>query len=130
MPKGIGAVMVIAALILSLTILTGTGWVAGLGGDLEVDATTANADVQRAADQLTGVEFGEGRSAAILQGPLAAVTPVVRIFQTFTAVLFNTSGVIQLLYGVGPTVGDSVELFGRLAFLVTLGYLIRSGSPV
>lgn len=130
MAKGVGVVAVIAALVLSLSVLSGVGYIAALDSDLSVDVSSQNEDVQNAANQLTSVEFGEGRSSAILQGPLAAVTPVVRIFQGFTAVVFNTSGVIQLLYGVPPIVGDSIEWMARLAFTVALVYLIRSGSPI
>lgn len=129
MAKGVGAVAVIAALVLSLSVLSGVGYIAGLDSDLAVDVSSQNEDVQNAANQLTSVEFGEGRSSAILQGPLAAVTPVVRIFQTFTAVIFNTSGVLQLLYGIPAVAADAVEWMARLAFTVALVYLIRSGTP-
>ena len=130
MAKGIGAVVVMATLVLALSVLVSTGYVAGLDSDLAVDVSSQNADVEQAADQLTSVEFGEGRSSAILQGPLAAVTPVVRIFQTFQAVLLNTSGVIQLLYGAPKAAADAVQLIGRIAFVVTGIYLIRSGSAI
>lgn len=130
MAKGIGAVVVMATLILALSVLTSVGYVAGLDSDLAVDVSSQNADVQQAAEQLTSVEFGEGRSSAILQGPLAAVTPVVRIFQTLQAVLLNTSGVLQLLYGAPKPAADAVQLIGQIAFVVTGIYLIRSGSPI
>jgi len=128
MARGVAAFVFIGSLILSMTILGGMGYYADLGVD--VDAAGQNADVQQAAEQLDGIEFGEGRSSSILQGPLAVVTPVVGIMQTFTAVIGNTSGVLQLLFGLPPVAADAIELLFRIAMLVTLVYLIRSGSPV
>lgn len=128
MARGIAAFIFIVSLIFSMTILSGLGFYAAMGVD--VSAESQNEDVQRAADQLNGIEFGEGRSSSILQGPLAAVTPVVRIFQTFTTVIGNTSGVIQLLFGIPKIAADTIELTFRIAMLVTIGYVIRSGSPV
>jgi len=97
---------------------------------VDVDAAGQNADVQQAAEQLDGIEFAEGRSSSILQGPLAVVTPVVGIMQTFTAVIGNTSGILQLLFGLPAVAADAIEVLFRIAMLVTLIYLIRSGSPV
>lgn len=128
MPRGIGAFVVIVSLIFSMTILGGVGFYAQLGVD--VDAEGQNEDVQAAAEQLDGISFAEGRSNSILEGPLAAITPVVSIFQTFTTVIANTSGVLQLLYGLPPVAADTIELMFRLAMLVTMGYLIRSGGAV
>jgi len=52
------------------------------------------------------------------------------LIQSFTTVIGNTSGVLQLLYGVPPIAADSVETFFRIGMLVTVIYLLRSGSPV
>jgi hypothetical protein len=128
MPRGTFAFVVVASLVLSMTLLNGLGYYALMGA--EIDVSGQNKDVQAAADNLDGIEFGEGRSSAILQGPLAAVVPFVRIFQSFTTVLGNTSGVVQLLYGVPPAVADPIEVVFRLMMLVTIGYGIRSGSPI
>lgn len=127
-PRGIGAVVLVTSLIFSMTILSGVGYYAALG--TEIDASSQNADVQQAAEQLDGIGYAEGRSASILDGPLAVVTPVVAIFQTFTGVLTNTSGVLQLLYGLPKVAADMIELLFRIAMLVTIGYLIRSGAGV
>jgi len=128
MARGIGAFIFIVSLIFSMTILGGVGFYAEMG--VAVDTTGQNEDVRSAAEQLDGIEFAEGRSSSILEGPLAAVTPVVSIFQTFTAVLGNTSGVLQLLYGIPKVAADTIELLFRIAMLVTIAYIIRSGSPV
>jgi len=125
----IAAFVFVGGLILSMGILSGVGYYAQLG-DIDVDKSNANSDVEAAAEELDGISFGEGRSNSILEGPLAVVTPVVQIFQTFTTVLLNTSGVLQLLYGLPAVAADTIELVFRLAMLVTIGYLIRSGSPV
>lgn len=130
MPRGIAAFVLVASLVFSMTILGGVGFYGLLGEDIDLDAETQNADVQAAAEELSGISFGEGRSSAILQGPLAVVTPVVGILQTFVATIGNTSGILQLLFGVPPVVGDTLETLFRIAMLVTVVYAIRSGSPV
>jgi hypothetical protein len=127
-PRGVGAFVVIASLIMAMTLLSGIGYYSALGADL--DADSHNADVQNAADELNSVGFGEDRSSSILEGPLAVVTPVVGIFQTFSTVVTNTSGVIQLLYGLPAGAADIIELLFRVAMVVSLLYLIRSGAPV
>jgi hypothetical protein len=130
MARGIAAFVFVGSLILSMSILGGVGYYVSLGTGVDVDASSSNADVEAAAGQVGNITFGEGRSNSILQGPLAVVTPVVGILQTFTAVLGNTSGILQLLYGLPPVAADAIELLFRIAMLVTLVYLIRSGSPV
>lgn len=128
MARGIAAFIFVASLIFSMSILGGVGFYASLG--IDVDADSQNEDVQDAAEQLDGIEFGEGRSSSILEGPLAVVTPVVSIIQTFSTVLGNTSGVLQLLFGLPEIAADTIELVFRIAMLVTIAYIIRSGSPV
>lgn len=128
MARGITAAVFVIALILSMTMLGGIGFYASLG--VTVDVESQNEDVVAAAEELGGVELGEGRSASITEGPLATVTPSVGVIQTFTTVIRNTSGVIQLLFGLPPAIADPIETFFRLAMVVTVLYLIRSGSPV
>ena len=128
MARGITAAVFVISLVLSMTMLGGIGFYASLGVSVDVDSQ--NEDVVSAAEELGGVELGEGRSASITEGPLATVTPSVGIVQTFTTVIGNTSGVIQLLYGVPKVAADTIELLFRIAMLVTIAYVIRSGSPV
>jgi len=123
MAKGIAAFVFLVSLIFSITILSGLGFYAQLG--VSADVETHNEDVQNAAENLEGIEYDEDRSPPILQGPLAAVIPVVEILQTFTTVLGNTSGVLQLLFGAPEVVADTVELFFRITMLVTIAFLIR-----
>jgi len=128
MPRGIGAFIFIISLIFSMTILGGLGFYSALG--ISVDAEGQSNDAQAAAEELDGISFAEGRSSSILEGPLAVVTPVVSIFQTLTTVIGNTSGVLQLLYGLPVIVADTIETLFRIAMIVTIAYVIRSGSPV
>jgi len=128
MPRGTFAFVVVASLVLSITLLNGIGYYALLG--TEMDVSGQNEDIQAAADNLDKVKFGEGRAASILQGPLAVVTPVIQIFLAFVTVLGNTSGVLQMLYGIPAIVADQIELLFRLMMLVTVIYAIRSGTPV
>jgi len=123
MARGIGAFVFLISLICSVTILGGVGFYASMGISMDVDSH--NEDIQAAAENLEGIEYDEDRSPPILQGPLAAVIPVVEILQTFTTVLTNTSGVLQLLYGLPEVAADTIELVFRIAMLVTIAFLIR-----
>lgn len=129
MAKGIAAAVVLISLVLSMSVLGAMGFYSDLGAG-EIDADSQNEDVVAAADRLDGIEFGEDRGASILEGPLAAVVPVVNMALAFVTVLSNTSGVLQLLYGFPAPAADAIELFARIAMVVTFIYLIRSGSPV
>lgn len=126
--RGISAFIFLVSLVFSMTILNGIGFYALMGADLDISST--NQDVQNAANQLGEQSFGEGRSSSILEGPLATVAPAINIFQSFVTVILNTSGVIQLLYGLPAIVADQIERLFKFAILVTIVYLIRSGSPV
>lgn len=123
MARGIAAFVFVVSLVFSMTILGGVGFYAELGA--EIDASTHSDDAEAAAENLEGIEYDEDRSPPILQGPLAAVIPVIEIVQTLTTVLFNTSGVLQLLFGVPEVVADTVELFFRATMLITIAFLIR-----
>lgn len=123
MARGIAAFVMVFSLLASMTILSGLGYYADLGA--EVDPETHNEDVANAAENLQGIEYDEDRSPPILQGPLAAVIPVVEILQTFTTVIFNTSGLLQLLFGLPAVVADTIELLFRIAMLLTIAFLIR-----
>jgi hypothetical protein len=129
MAKGISAAVVLISLILSISILSGLGFYADLDAG-SIDAGSQNEDVVSAADQLDGVNFGEDRGSSILQGPLAVVVPVINMAMAFVTVIGNTSGVLQLLFGVPKVAADALELFFRIGMVVTIIYLIRSGSPV
>lgn len=126
--RGISAFIFLSSLVFSMTILSGVGFYALLGADLDV--SSQNADVQNAADQLGEQSFAEGRSSSILEGPLATVAPFIDILQTFVTVIGNTSGVIQLLYGVPAVIADQIGRLFKISMLVTIAYAIRAGSPV
>jgi len=128
-PRGIGAAVFIVGLILSMTILSGVGYYASLG-DVEIDADKHNDDVVAAADSVGNTSFAEGRSGSVLEGPLAVVTPVVRTFNLLVTIVFNTSGIMQLLFGLPAIAADTIQLVFQLSMAVTLLYLVRSGSPV
>ena len=126
--RGISAFIFLVSLVFAMTILSGVGFYALVGADLDV--SSQNQDVQNAADQLGEQSFGESRSSSILEGPLATVAPFIDILQTFVTVIGNTSGVIQLLYGIPAIVADQIERLFKLSMLVTIAYAIRGGTPV
>lgn len=123
MGRGIAAFVFMTSLILAMSVLSGVSYYEELGAELDPD--TANDDVVAANDALSGIDYNEDRSNSILQGPLAAVVPVVGILQTIKAVVANTSGVLQLLYGIPPAVADPIETIFRLAMGLTIVYLAR-----
>jgi hypothetical protein len=125
-PRGVGAMMVITALIMAMTVMSGIGYYADLGADIDDDSY--NEDVQNAAEELNQTSFGEDRSSSILEGPLAAVTPIIGMLSTLATVITNTSGVLQLLFGAPKVVGDTIEVLSRIAFVITFAYAIRAGA--
>lgn len=123
MAKGIGAFVFVVSLLFSMTILSGLGFYAMLGAEIDVDSQ--NEDVQSAAENLEGIEYDEDRSPPLLQGPLAVVIPAVEVLQTFTTVVSNTSGVLQLLFGLPAVVADTMQRMFHFAMLVTILFLVR-----
>lgn len=123
MARGVAAFVFISALVLSITMLSGIGYYADIG--TEIDASSQTEDVQRAADGLSSVSYDEDRSGSILEGPLAAVIPAVDMILTLKTVIGNTSGVIQLLFGLPVIIADTIELFFRIAMFVTVAFFIR-----
>ena len=123
MARGVGAFIFVSSLVFAMTILGGVGFYATL--NIDVDASGANQDVQNAANQLNGTSFGENRSPSILEGPLAVVVPFIDFVLTLWTVIANTSGVIQLLYGLPPLVADTIETVFRIALTVTGLFAVR-----
>lgn len=123
MARGMAAAVFIIALVSSMSILSGLGFYALLGVSADVEGQ--NEDVEQAAKELEGINYDEDRSSAILQGPLAAVIPVIDILLVFKTVIGNTSGLVQLLFGAPVIVADTLETFFRIALLVTIVYGIR-----
>ena len=123
MARGISAVIFLVSLIFSMSMLGGLGYYADMGVAYDVEGQ--NEDVQAAADALEGIGYDEDRSGSILQGPLAAVIPFGDHLQMFTTILGNTSGVIQLLFGVPETIADPIQTMFRLAMFITFIFGIR-----
>lgn len=128
-PRGVGAAVVIVSLVLSMSVLSSLGYYALLG-DRQYDVSGQNEDVQRAASELRNISYGEGGGNAFFEGPLAAVQPAVDMLSTLRTVVFNTSGVMQFLFGLPAAAADAIATVFRLALMITMAYLIRSGAPV
>ncbi len=111
------------SLIFSVVILSSIGYYSAIG--TERDFSSQNEDVQRANESLSSIDYDEDRSSAILQGPLAAVIPVVEVLQTIQTILGNTSGVLQMLFGLPAVVADMLQLFFQLAMGITVIFLVR-----
>lgn len=123
MARGVGAFIFIASLVFAMTILSGVGFYAAL--NVDVDASGANEDVQNAAKQLNGTSFGENRSPSILEGPLAVVVPFINFVQTLWTVISNTSGILQLLFGLPKIAADTIEGLFQIALTITGLFALR-----
>jgi hypothetical protein len=123
MARGVGAFIFVASLVFAMTILSGLGFYATM--NVDVDNSGANQDVQNAANQLNGTSFGENRSPSILEGPLAVVVPFINFVQTLWTVITNTSGILQLLFGLPKIAGDTIETVFRIALTVTGLFAVR-----
>lgn len=112
--KGLAAFISVTALILTMSALSGLGVYDALGVGYGLES--ADQDVQAAADALMRVDYQEGGSDAVLQGPLAAVRGVVATLQTIRAVLFNTSGILKLLFGAPGPIAEMIERFFQISY--------------
>lgn len=104
-------------------MLSGIGYYAELAVPEDVEGQ--NEDVQSAVEDLGGVTYDEDRSSSILQGPLAVVVPFVDGLMVIKMVLGNTSGLLQLLFGVPAAVADPIETLFQLAIGVTILFGLR-----
>ena len=112
--KGLAAFIAMTALIMTMGALSGLGVYDALGVGYGLES--ADQDVQAAADALMQVDYQEGGSDAVLQGPLAAVRGPVAALQSIRSMLFNTSGVLKLLFGAPGPIAEMVERFFQISY--------------
>lgn len=118
MSKGIAAFVGVLAIILAISSLSAIGYYDSL--NVDYDDPSANQDVQDAADALTNPEATDTGGTALVEfttGPANAL-------RAASAVVGNTSGVLQLLIGLPKSVADDIETFVRVIFFITfIGFL-------
>lgn len=119
MAKGIVAFIVVVALTLSISVLSGLGFYATLGVQYE---TTANQDVQEAADALTGQEATDSSGGSVLQD---FTTSAGTTLKTAWQVIDNLSGLLQLLFGLPSELTDMLETVWQITYGITFAAFIR-----
>lgn len=119
MSKGIAAFVIVTALILSLSVMSGLGVYSTLGVSYSDDA---NADVQRAADALVGQEAADQSQDNVIED---FTTSAGSTLKTGWQVLANTSGILQMLFLVPPVLADALELMFQITYGITFAAFIR-----
>lgn len=119
MAKGIVAFVIVTAIILAMSIMSGLGFYAALNVDY---TDSADDDVQQAADALVGQEAADKSSGSVLQD---FTTSSGRTLATAWQVIANLSGILQLLLGLPEVLADALQRFFQITFGVTFAAFIR-----
>lgn len=119
MSKGIAAFVVVLAVIMSISILSGVGYYDELGISYD---TGTDADVQAAADALTDQNATDTAGAnAIVEFTSGAADTL----NTVRVVVTNTGGLLQLLFGLPNIVAETIEKFFQIIVGITFIGFIR-----
>lgn len=119
MAKGVVAFVIMVALTMSISVLAGLGYYAELRVDYSSDM---NEDTKAAAEAFIGQTATDRAGGSVLQDfTTSGATTLSSAWQ----VLANTSGVLQLLFGLPPVLADLFQLFFRLMFGITFAGFIR-----
>lgn len=97
----------------------------GLGIYAELNVSYSNSssqDVQNAADAMIGQEATDQSGGSVLQD---FTTSAAQTLSTIWQVLANTSGVLQLLFGVPAVLANQIQLFFQIVFSITFAAFIR-----
>lgn len=119
MAKGIVAFVVVLAFIMSLSMLSGIGFYEKMNVDY---STSADADVQRAADAMVGQEASDKSGGSVLQD---FTTSAGRTLGTAWQVIANLGGILEMLFGAPDPIADTLQLFFQIIFSVTFAAFIR-----
>lgn len=119
MAKGIAAFVIVTAIIMSMSILSGLGFYAGMGVDYEA---SANDDVQSAADVLVGQNATDRAGGSVLQD---FTTSGATTLATAWQVISNLSGILQLLFSLPAVLTDKIQTFFQLVYGITFAAFIR-----
>ena len=119
MAKGIVAFIICVAFILAISILSGLGYYA----DMNVQySDSADADVQAAADAMTGQTASDQSGGSVLQD---FTTSAGRTLSTGWQVIANLSGILKMLYGAPDVVASSMQTMFQIVFGISFAAFIR-----
>jgi len=119
MAKGIVAFMIVVALTLAMSIMSGLGFYAALNVDYQ-DAE--NQDVQKAADALVGQEASNQAGGSVLED---FTSSSARTLATGWQVIANLGGILQLLLGVPDVLANALQTFWQLTYGITFAAFLR-----
>lgn len=119
MSKGIASFVVILAVIMSISVLAGIGFYDSL--QVNYTGDQHNEDVQAAADAMTNQESTTTGTNPIEDFTVGAGTTLSAAWQ----VISNTSGVLQLLFGLPQGVAEAMQTFIRIIYGITFAGFIR-----
>lgn len=119
MSKGIVAFIVVIALTLTISILSGLGFYQEMGLSYSDDA---NEDVKSAADALVGQEAGDQSKDNVIED---FTTSAGKTLSSGWQVIANLSGILQMLFGVPTVLADTLQLFFQVTFGITFAAFIR-----
>lgn len=126
MAKGIAAFVIVTALIMSMSILSGVGFYSSLALDYSSsvqDCSEANNEaVCNAADALIGQEATDRGSGSALEDFTSSAGTTLA---TGWEVLANLSGILQLLFPLPAVLTDTFQLFFQVIFGITFAGFIR-----
>lgn len=119
MAKGIAAFVVVLAIIMSISVLSGIGYYNELGVDYSDDQY--NEEVQAAADAFTSQNSTTSGTSPIEDFTVGAGNTMQAAWQ----VISNTKGVLMLLFGIPETLAAMLETFARIVYGVTFAGFVR-----
>lgn len=119
MAKGIVAFIIVVALTLSMSVMSGLGVYAAL--DVQY-TTSANDDVASAADAMVGQQATDQSGGSVLQD---FTTSAGRTLATGWQVIANLSGILQLLFGLPAALTDPIQTFFQIVYGISFAAFIR-----
>lgn len=119
MAKGIVAFMIVIALTLSISILSGIGFYQELGVQY---SSSLDDDTQAAAQAMIGQEATDKSGGSVLQD---FTTSAGRTLSTGWQVIANLSGILKLLFSAPDAIANGLETFWQLTFSITFAAFIR-----
>ena len=119
MAKGIVAFIVCVAFILAISILSGLGYYADMGVQY---SENSDADVQAAADAMTGQTASDQSGGSVLQD---FTTSAGRTLSTGWQVIANLSGILKMLYGAPDVVASAMQTMFQIVFGISFAAFIR-----
>jgi len=119
MAKGIVAFFMTVFFILSISMLSGVGFYAGMNIDY---AETGDEDVQNAADAMIGQTASDQSSGSVLQD---FTTSAGRTLSTGWQVIANLDGILEMLFGLPDAIADPIRVAFQMWFSITFAAFIR-----